>query len=135
MFVSFFHVGPSIEDPRIINVYDGEYLPLYTVKKVVGDIINKLADLAEHQIVHGDGRTTTNLMFTLIYFVVSQLLPSTISSSCAPKVVMTFSLKQFKNRKAESIQVVGADGVTYPSVISQPIHREGFTWDTRRCGV
>ena len=52
-----FHVlGLSVEDLRLTNVYDGEYLPLYTVQKVVGDMSNKLADLAEQRIVHGGGR-------------------------------------------------------------------------------
>ena len=87
-----FHVlGRSVEDLRLTNVYDGEYLPLYTVQKVVGDISSKLADLAEHRIVHGGGHNQLrNFTLALIYCVVLQLLPLTISSSCVPKVVMMF---------------------------------------------
>ena len=84
-------LGPSVEDLRLTNVYDGEYLPLYTVQKVVGDISKKLADLAQHRIVHGGGRNQLlTFIQALIYCVVSQLLPPTISSSCVPKVVVMF---------------------------------------------
>lgn len=37
-------------------------------------------------------------------------------------------LKKFKNARPENI-VGSANGVMYPSVISQPIHH-GFTWDS-----
>ena len=48
-----FHVlGLSVKDLGLTNIYHGEYLPLYTVQKVIGDISKKLANLAEHQIVH-----------------------------------------------------------------------------------
>ena len=41
-------------------------------------------------------------------------------------------MKRSKNRpKRQEIQnIVGSDGVTYPSVISQPISNNGFTWDS-----
>ena len=58
-FCLVFHVlGPSVEDLRLTNVYHGEYLPLYTVQKIIGDISTKLADLAELKIVHGGGVTS-----------------------------------------------------------------------------
>ena len=46
-------LGSSVEDLRLSNIYDGEYLPLHTVKKVIGDISARLASLHFRDIVHG----------------------------------------------------------------------------------
>ena len=34
------------------------------------------------------------------------------------------------NKRTEIQNIVGSDGITYPSVISQPISNNGFTWDS-----
>jgi serine/threonine-protein kinase SRPK3 len=46
-------LGSSVEDLRLSNTYDGEYLPLHIVQKVIGDISKTLASLAKQKIVHG----------------------------------------------------------------------------------
>jgi len=87
-----FHVyGSSVEDLRLTNIYDGEYLPLYTTRKIVGDISERLADLSVHKIIHG-GRHSRLLYcsLALIYFTPLQLLPRIISSSRASKLVTLF---------------------------------------------
>ncbi|KAF8958726.1 kinase-like domain-containing protein [Flammula alnicola] len=105
-----FHVyGTSVEDLRLTNTYNGEYLPLYTVQKVVGDVSERLAELAEYKIIHG-GVTADNFLFSCVQ-----------TGDAIRKV-----LWQSKTKRSEKI--VGSDGVTYPSVISQPIPH-GFTWD------
>jgi hypothetical protein len=37
----------------VLATYDGEYLPLHTVQKVIGDILESLVNLAHQKIVHG----------------------------------------------------------------------------------
>ncbi|KAF8956777.1 kinase-like domain-containing protein [Flammula alnicola] len=86
--------GSSVEDLRLTNTYDGQYLPLYTVQKII---------------VHG-AVTADNFLFSAAQ-----------TSDSIRKI-----LKQSKSKRAENI--VGNDGVTYPSVISQPLPH-GFTWD------
>ncbi|KAF8956757.1 hypothetical protein BDZ97DRAFT_1955756 [Flammula alnicola] len=105
----FLVYGSSVEDLRLTNAYDGQYLPLYTVQKVIGDISERLSDLAVHKIIHG-AVTPDNFLFFCIQ-----------TSDAIQKV-----LGQSKSKRVEKI--VGSDGVTYPSVISQPIPH-GFTWD------
>ena len=46
-------LGPSVEDLRQGNVYDGQNLPIHIVQKVIGDISKRLASLATHNIIHG----------------------------------------------------------------------------------
>jgi len=46
-------LGSSAEDLRLSNIYDGEYLPLHVVQKVIGCIAMKLDNLAEHKMIHG----------------------------------------------------------------------------------
>ena len=46
-------LGPSVEDLRQGNVYNGQNLPLHTVQKVIGDISDRLANLATQNIIHG----------------------------------------------------------------------------------
>jgi hypothetical protein len=46
-------LGPSVEDLRQGNAYDGQYLPVHIVQKVIGDISNRLANLASQNIIHG----------------------------------------------------------------------------------
>jgi len=127
-----FHVyGSSVEDLRLTNIYDGEYLPLYTTRKIVGDISERLADLSVHKIVHG-GRHSRLLYCSLalifIFFcsfaavTADNFLLSCVQTGDAIRKV----LGQSKIKRAENI--VGSDGVAYPSVISQPIGH-GFTWD------
>ncbi|KAF8960479.1 kinase-like domain-containing protein [Flammula alnicola] len=105
-----FHVcGSSVEDLRLTNAYDGEYLPVYTVQRVVSNISERLAQLALLKIIHG-AVTPDNFLISCVQ-----------TGDAIRKV-----LGQSKSKRAENI--VGSDGVTYPSVISQPIPH-GFTWD------
>ena len=46
-------LGPSVEDLRQGNAYDGQNLPVHIVQKVIGDISNRLANLATQDIIHG----------------------------------------------------------------------------------
>ena len=46
-------LGPSVEDLRQGNVYDGQNLPVHIVQKVIGDISNRLANIATQNIIHG----------------------------------------------------------------------------------
>jgi len=46
-------LGPSVEDLRQGNVYGGQNLPIHIVQKVIGDISNRLANLATQNIIHG----------------------------------------------------------------------------------
>ena len=45
-------LGPSVEDLRQGNAY-GQNLPVHIVQKVIGDISNRLADLATQNVIHG----------------------------------------------------------------------------------
>jgi len=45
-------LGPSVEDLRQGNAY-GHNLPVHIVQKVIGDISNRLADLATQNVIHG----------------------------------------------------------------------------------
>jgi hypothetical protein len=45
--------GPSAEDLRQGNAYDGQNLPVHIVRKVMGDISECLNDLATGNIIHG----------------------------------------------------------------------------------
>ena len=46
-------LGPSVEDLRQGNVYHGQKLPVHIVQKVIGDISDRLANLATQNIIHG----------------------------------------------------------------------------------
>jgi serine/threonine-protein kinase SRPK3 len=46
-------LGPSVEDLRQGNAYDGHNLPIHIVQKVIGDISDRLANLATRNIIHG----------------------------------------------------------------------------------
>ena len=50
-------LGSSVEDLRLTNIYDREYLPVHVVQQVIGGIAMKLADLAKHKIIHGGERS------------------------------------------------------------------------------
>jgi len=102
-------LGPSVEDLRGTNAYDGEYLPLHTVQKVIGDISERLANLADQKIIHG-AVTADNFLFWSVQ-----------TRDAIRKV-----LGQSKHERVEKIE--GSDGVTYASVRSQPIPH-GYTWD------
>lgn len=103
-------LGSSVEDLRLSNAYDGEYLPLHSVQKIIGDISIRLADLAQQKITHG-AVTADNFLFWCVQ-----------TGDAIRKV-----LAKSPSEKVEKIQ--GTDGVTYPSVKSQPIPH-GYTWDS-----
>jgi len=46
-------LGTSVEDLRQGNAYDGQNLPVHIVQKVIGDISDRLANLATQNIIHG----------------------------------------------------------------------------------
>ena len=46
-------LGPSVEDLRQGNAYHGENLPVHIVQKVIGDISQRLVNLAAQDIIHG----------------------------------------------------------------------------------
>jgi hypothetical protein len=46
-------LGPSVEDLRQGNAYHGQNLPVHIVQKVIGDISNRLANLATRNLIHG----------------------------------------------------------------------------------
>lgn len=46
-------LGPSVENLRQGNVYDGQNLPVHIVQKVISDISHHLASLATRNIIHG----------------------------------------------------------------------------------
>ncbi|KAF8155423.1 kinase-like domain-containing protein [Crassisporium funariophilum] len=103
-------LGPSVENLRLSNTYDGEYLLLHSVQKIVGDISTRLGGLAEEKIVHG-AVTADNFLFWSIQ------AGDDIRRELA------------KSPSARAEKVVGSDGVTYSSVKSQPFPN-GFTWDS-----
>ena len=123
-------LGSSVKDLWLSNTSNEKYLPLYTVQKVVGDISQALTVLADHGIIHGGG-CHQSFYFTLplIYRVPSTALTADnflfwcVQTSDAIRKV----LAKAPRKKAEMIQ--GSDGVTYPSVRSQPIPH-GCTWDS-----
>ena len=45
-------LGSSAEDLRLTNIYDGEYLPVHVVQKVIGVMAMKLANLADLKMIH-----------------------------------------------------------------------------------
>jgi hypothetical protein len=45
--------GPSVEDLRQGNAFNGQNLPVHIVQKVIGDISERLTDLASENIIHG----------------------------------------------------------------------------------
>lgn len=102
-------LGSSVEDLRLGNIYHGEYLPLHTVKKVIGDISEPLATLHFRGIVHG-AVTADNFLFWCAQ-----------AGDDIRKV-----LSKSPSERAE--KVLGSDGVTYPVVKSQPLPH-GYTWD------
>ena len=123
-------LGSSVEDLRLSNTSNEKYLPLYTVQKIVGDISQALTVLASHGLIHGGG-CHQSFYFTLplIYRV-----PSTAVTAdnflfwCAQtRDAIRKVLAKAPRKKAEMTQ--GTDGVTYPSVRSQPIPL-GCTWDS-----
>ncbi|KAJ3514132.1 hypothetical protein NLJ89_g2540 [Agrocybe chaxingu] len=103
-------LGYSVEDLRLSNIYDGEYLPLHTVQKVVGDISERLAQLADQKFVHG-AVTADNFLFWSVQAAVD----------------IRKMLAKSPSNKADKIQ--GSDGIMYPVVKSQPIPN-GFRWDS-----
>ena len=46
-------LGTSVEDLRLTNIYDGQNLPVHTVRRVAGRISESLANLAGLKIIHG----------------------------------------------------------------------------------
>ena len=120
-------LGSSVEDLRLSNT-NGKYLPLYTVQKIVGEISEGLTAIACERIVHGGG-CHRSFYLALIYRVPSTAVTAdnflfwSVQTGDAIRKV----LARAPSEKAEMIQ--GSDGVTYPSVKSQPIPH-GCTWDS-----
>jgi hypothetical protein len=48
-------LGSSVEDLRLSNANDGKYLPVHIVQKVIGDISQRLGELADRKVIHGGG--------------------------------------------------------------------------------
>lgn len=46
-------LSTSVEDLRLSNVYDGQYLPTHAVQKIIGDIAERLIHLAKDKYIHG----------------------------------------------------------------------------------
>ncbi|KAH9480257.1 Serine/threonine-protein kinase SRPK [Psilocybe cubensis] len=106
-----FHVlGSSVEDLRLTNEYDGQYLPVHVVQKIIGDIAERLACLNDEKIIHGAVHPDN-----FLFFCVQR-------GESIRKV-----LAKSPSEKAE--EVVGDDGISYPVVRSQPIDH-GNPWDS-----
>ncbi|EDR06284.1 uncharacterized protein LACBIDRAFT_300353 [Laccaria bicolor S238N-H82] len=101
-------LGPSVEDLRQGNAYHGQKLPVHIVQKVIGDILDRLADLATLNIIHG-AVTPDNFLFW----------------SVERGVDVRKALGKVPADKPVKIQ--GSDGVPYPTVKSQPIPNH-YTW-------
>ncbi|KIM38457.1 hypothetical protein M413DRAFT_30008 [Hebeloma cylindrosporum] len=106
--------GSSVEDLRLTNVYDGECLSVHLVKSIIGDVSMSLAGIGANEIIHS-AVTPHNLLFR------------SPRSNYLQKV-----LKQSKDKRPEIQNIVGSDGITYPSVISQPIVPPGLNWDNTK---
>lgn len=94
--------GPSVEDLRQGNAYDGQNLPVHIVQKVIGDILECLTDLATGNIIHG-AVTPDNFLF----FSVQR--GDDVRRAVA------------KVPADKPVKIKGSDGVWYPTVKSQPI--------------
>jgi len=104
-------LGTSVEDLRQGNAYDGQNLPVHIVQKIIGDISDRLANLATQNVIHG-AVTPDNFLF--------------------------FSVQRGEDvRKAlaklpaeKPVKIQGSDGVSYPTVKSQPIPNH-YTWESK----
>ncbi|KIM37704.1 hypothetical protein M413DRAFT_421318 [Hebeloma cylindrosporum] len=105
-------LGPSVEDLRQGNVYDGQNLPLHIVQKVIGDISSRLASLATKNIIHGGDVTPDNFLF--------------FSIQRADDVRQALA----KVPANKPVKIQGSDGVWYPTVKSQPIPNH-YTWESK----
>ena len=123
-------LGPSVEDLRQGNVYDGQNLSIHIVKKVIGDISDRLANLATKNIIHGG---KSNCLFrkhlSWIYILVSAVTPDNfLFFSVQRGVDVRKALAKAPADKPVKIQ--GSDGVWYPTVKSQPIPNH-YTWESK----
>ncbi|KIM37703.1 hypothetical protein M413DRAFT_253840 [Hebeloma cylindrosporum] len=103
--------GPSVEDLRQGNVYEGKNLPVHIVQKVIGDISERLANLATKNIIHG-AVTPDNFRF----FAVQR--GDDVRRALA------------KLPADKPVKIQGSDGISYPTVKSQPIPNN-YTWETK----
>ncbi|KAI5460743.1 kinase-like domain-containing protein [Mariannaea sp. PMI_226] len=104
-------LGPSVEDLRQGNAYNGQNLPVHIVQKVIGDIVDRLANLATHNLIHG-AVTPDNFLF----FSVQQ-------GKSVRKALAKFPVDK-------PIKVQGSDGIWYSTVKSQPIPNH-YTWESK----
>ncbi|EDR01355.1 uncharacterized protein LACBIDRAFT_312250 [Laccaria bicolor S238N-H82] len=104
-------LGPSVEDLRQGNVYHGQNLPVHIVQKVIGDISETLANLASQNIIHG-AVTPDNFLFVSVQ-----------QGDQVRKVLA-------KAPADKSVKIQGSDGVSYPTVKSQPIPNH-YTWESK----
>ena len=128
-----FHTfGDSVEELRLTNI-NGENLPLHAVKLIAARISTSLVHLAELKIIHGGGKNfvISAALASLIFFCCfAAVTPDNFRLFCAQAGNdIQMVLKQSKNKRPEVQNIVGSDGITYPSVKSQPIPHY-YTWDS-----
>ncbi|EDR02964.1 uncharacterized protein LACBIDRAFT_331989 [Laccaria bicolor S238N-H82] len=104
-------LGSSVEDLRRGNIYHVQNLPLHIVQKVIGDIAARLEGLATQNIIHG-AVTSDNFLFWSVQWGVDVR-------------------KALANVPADKpVTVQGSDGVSYPTVKSQPSPNH-YTWESK----
>lgn len=104
-------LGSSVEDLRRGNMYHGQNLPVHIVQKVIGDIAECLDELATQNIIHG-AVTSDNFLFWSVQRGVDVR-------------------EAFANVPADKpVTVQGRDGISYPTVKSQPSPNH-YTWESQ----
>ncbi|KAF9008286.1 kinase-like domain-containing protein [Cyathus striatus] len=102
-------LGGSVDSFRSKNV-DGAYLPLHITKKIISDVVDVLAKLHEHNIVHG-AVTPDNILFD------------------APQQARDIEEYISSHPTTTAQEVIAKNGVSYHVISSQPLV-EDIQWYT-----